>query len=113
MKEAFKYTLVYYNKGDHFGKFLALFSLLPYFILSSYVSLLLYTRNIRLAYFFVGQLLNYLLNGILKNYFQVERVRDDLDSEERFAFPSNHSQFISYSSVVALLLTNLFLHRFV
>ncbi|XP_050435343.1 dolichyldiphosphatase 1-like [Adelges cooleyi] len=87
-------TFVEYPKGNFLGKLLALFSLTPFVILSGFLTLILFRRDLHTITFFIGVVINEICNYILKHILQEPRplARNSLYSE--YGMPSAHSQFM-------------------
>ncbi|KAL0273982.1 UNVERIFIED_CONTAM: hypothetical protein PYX00_006530 [Menopon gallinae] len=87
-------TTVEYPRGDWFGRFLALTSLLPFSIISGFIALILFRRDLHTISFFIGTIFNEFLNLILKHIFCEARpvFRNSLYTE--YGMPSSHSQFM-------------------
>jgi dolichyldiphosphatase len=64
---------VMYLEGDKIGKLLAFLSLSPIFIMVFYVTLVVSRRELSVGFILLGQLLNELFNGILKEYWREPR----------------------------------------
>ena len=92
--EPFSFTFVQYQKGDLFGKFLALCSLSPIFLIISFVTLVIMNRNPHTFSFLVFLLINEVLNLGLKNVIKEERPNNK--HSDGFGMPSSHSQFMSF-----------------
>lgn len=88
-----------YKRGDYLGCFLALACLLPILLIAAQTTLVLFlhstSQKIALL-FLIGQLLNELLNLVLKHVLRGERpgaaVRTD------WGMPSSHAQFMAFSA---------------
>jgi len=92
-------TYVTYPEGDMVGKLLAWGSLLPIFIIVSFVTLILFRREIHTMMFFVGMLLNETLNMVLKRYFREARPCRPGDESllySKHGMPSSHAQFMGF-----------------
>ncbi|GBP41088.1 Dolichyldiphosphatase 1 [Eumeta japonica] len=95
-------TLVEYPKGDWFGKCLALLSLAPFGIGSGFIALILFRRDLHTIAFFLGTLINELVNVILKHIICEARplARGHLYTE--YGMPSSHAQFIWFFTFYVL-----------
>ena len=93
MQTSFYYTLVEYEKGDTLGFLFAIFSLLPIFLIISYVTLILNKFNKTLVIGLFGQLMNEAFNTILKKYLQVQRP---FEKGRGYGMPSSHAQFMGF-----------------
>ena len=96
----FSYTHVLYMTGDRLGQLLALFSLLPVFIMVAYATLALSRRDLHVCSLGLGQLLNEVLNYMLKNTIREPRPLHPLNTHHEhipaWGMPSDHSQFIAF-----------------
>ncbi|XP_065829509.1 dolichyldiphosphatase 1-like [Oscarella lobularis] len=103
----FSLTYVEYPKGDLIGKFLALFSLLPIFIVIGFVTLIGFRRDLHTVTFFIGLLLDEIVNMIIKNVVRQPRPLRAADSSHllhnEYGMPSNHSQFMGFFSTYLVL----------
>ena len=86
--ENFSLTYVVYKKGDNLGKFLALLTLSPVFIVVYYVTLISSRRDFDTMYTFLGQILGVALCVVIKKY--VKQPRPDGARLEDEGMPSNH-----------------------
>jgi len=92
-------TYVTYPDGDVVGKLLAWGSLLPIFIIVSFITLILFRREVHTIIFFLGILLNEALNMALKRYFKEPRPCRPGDESllyTKHGMPSSHAQFMSF-----------------
>ncbi|KAJ4438063.1 hypothetical protein ANN_14002 [Periplaneta americana] len=87
-------TLVEYPQGDWLGKLLAVSSLLPFGILSGFVALILFRRDLHTITFFFGTTLNEILNLVLKYTFCEARPMQRSALYTEYGMPSSHSQFM-------------------
>jgi dolichyldiphosphatase len=87
-------TLVEYPQGDWLGKLLAVSSLLPFGILSGFVALILFRRDLHTITFFFGTTLNEVLNLVLKYTFCEARPMQRSVLYTEYGMPSSHSQFM-------------------
>lgn len=112
---------VRYQVGDRLGELLALFSLLPIFIVAQLVALLFVRRDWQTLVVLVGIFINVIINKVIKDTLQYPRpimnsgCSGDEDSSrasiamfeegsyEEFGMPSNHSQFIGYVACFVIL----------
>ncbi|KAI4498110.1 hypothetical protein M0802_006934 [Mischocyttarus mexicanus] len=104
-------TLVEYPEGDIFGKLLALVSLTPFVILISFITLILFRRDLHTISFFSGVILNEFINLILKHIIREPRPlkRDGIYIE--YGMPSNHAQFMWFFTTYAILFIYVRLHH--
>jgi dolichyldiphosphatase len=92
--DCIKETFVVFDKGDQLGYILGVFTLLPIFLIVSYVTLLVCRRDFATVFAFFGQIGCLAINKILK--FLIDQPRplhnEFLDS----GMPSNHAQFMGF-----------------
>jgi dolichyldiphosphatase len=103
MLKPFSVTFVVYEEGDFIGKVMALFTLVPVFIMVSYATLIVFNRNLKVIYLAIGQLLNELLNYKLKLMIREPRPNANLLDDGTFGMPSSHSQFICFWACFVLV----------
>jgi len=92
-------TYVTYPAGDVVGKMLAWGSLMPIFIIVSFVTLILFRREVHTMMFFLGILVNETINMALKRYFKEPRPcrpGDESFLYTKHGMPSSHAQFMSF-----------------
>ena len=99
---SFSFTHVKYVKGDLLGKVLALVTLTPIYVMVSYATLIAYRRDSTSILNCCGQLLNLLLNLLLKRLFDQPRPDEAAEMEDP-GMPSNHAQFISFFATLNIL----------
>jgi len=97
------FTYVEYPKGDVFGKFLGILSLAPLWIGSAFTGLILRCRDLHTIAFFIGTLLNEVLNMTLKYMIQEPRPASRKNYYVEFGMPSSHSQFMFFFSTYTIL----------
>ncbi|XP_066593682.1 dolichyldiphosphatase 1-like [Prorops nasuta] len=103
-------TLVEYPQGDLFGKFLAVVSLVPFAILTGFVTLILFRRDLHTIVFFVGVIINEVINFILKHTIcEARPIRRDIIYAE-YGMPSTHAQFMWFFAVYTTLFVCIRLH---
>lgn len=106
-------TLVEYPQGDWMGKFLAVASLSPFGILSGFVALILFRRDLHTIAFFVGTMLNEVLNQVLKHTIcearPMQRNAHALYTE--YGMPSSHSQFMWFFATYVIYFVFIRLHH--
>ena len=95
MKIPLENTYVRFEKGDIIGEVLAYITLSPVFVMVMYTTLVILRRDYSTFYALGGQLLNLLLNKVLKKLIDEPRPSDNNDISDS-GMPSNHSQFIGY-----------------
>jgi len=99
-------THVTYPDGDIVGKLLAWISLLPIFIIVSFITLILFRREIHTIMFFLGIAINEAINMVLKRYFQEPRPCRPGDLTHLYSkhgMPSSHCQFMSFFAIYSFL----------
>jgi len=99
-------TYVTYPDDDIVGKVLAWSSLFPIFIIVSFVTLILFRREVHTMMFFLGILLNEAVNMVLKRYFQEARPcrpGDEAFLYSKHGMPSSHCQFMSFFAAYLIL----------
>ncbi|TIC26657.1 hypothetical protein E3Q12_00016 [Wallemia mellicola] len=84
-------TYVLYTGDSHLSFLLALVTLLPFAILSGYVTLVYFNRDAVILNAFAGQLVNEALNWLLKRIFKQPRTG--------YGMPSSHAQFVAYTAI--------------
>ncbi|GMM32142.1 dolichyldiphosphatase [Martiniozyma asiatica (nom. inval.)] len=95
----FDHTLIYYDKSNIISLPVALFSLLPVFILIFLLSWWLLSRSFKPFAFAIGQVVNDLTSGFAKKKFQYARpIKGQIFNSRRleWGMPSSHSQFIGF-----------------
>ncbi|KAH0947309.1 hypothetical protein HN011_002494 [Eciton burchellii] len=100
---ALSLTLVEYPHGDFFGKFLAVMSLVPFAIVTGFITLILFRRDLHTIAFFIGVIINNCINFVLKHTICQARPikRDGLYTE--YGMPSTHAQFMWFFAAYATL----------
>ena len=96
--KSFDLTCLYYDEKDIP---MVLLSLLPIFLMVSYVTLIVVNRDWRVFSMLVGQLLNEGLNNILKR--TIKEPRPPTSKKDGYGMPSSHSQFVWYFAIYGLL----------
>ncbi|KAL8567052.1 hypothetical protein ACOMHN_027481 [Nucella lapillus] len=93
-------THVEYIKGDVLGHLLAMSSLLPFCLGVSFVTLIVFRRDLHTISFFTGLVLDEAFNLVLKHLIQEERPnRDKQNLYTEYGMPSSHSQFMSFFAI--------------
>jgi dolichyldiphosphatase len=89
--------------GGLFAKGMAYMSLMPVFLVVSFITLILFKRDLQTIVFFMGQMSNEILNFILKRLIAQERPTrnwrriDGLGHLGKgYGMPSNHAQFMTF-----------------
>ena len=97
---AFGYTHVLYEEGDILGFWFALFSLTPVFVMVAYATLIASRRDFATCTLALGQLLNEVVNYVLKRVIREPRPATphlDFGSQPKWGMPSDHSQFVGFA----------------
>lgn len=105
-------THVEYPDGDWLGKILAITSLIPLMIVVGFVTLVIFRRDLHTISFFVGTLLNEVINWVLKHIireFRPCRGREALYTE--YGMPSSHSQFMWFFATYAAFFLLIRIHH--
>ncbi|XP_076160152.1 dolichyldiphosphatase 1 [Ptiloglossa arizonensis] len=103
-------TLVEYPQGDLFGKFLALISLIPFAIVTGFVTLILFRRDLHTISFFSGIIINECINFILKHTIcEARPMRRNVHVE--YGMPSMHAQFMWFFAAYTTLFICIRLHH--
>ncbi|KAL7643013.1 UNVERIFIED_CONTAM: hypothetical protein RMT77_006302 [Armadillidium vulgare] len=99
---SFTLTHVEYLRGDNLGQFLAIISLYPISLIISFITLILFRRDIHTITFFIGILVCEGINLILKNIIAEPRpfLRTTLYTE--YGMPSSHSQMSWFFTVYSI-----------
>ncbi|EPQ26403.1 uncharacterized protein PFL1_06051 [Pseudozyma flocculosa PF-1] len=87
-------THVRYDPQDPFSKILSLATLSPIFLLCSYITIILYRRELTFINALIGQLSCEGLNWLLKRLIRQPRPTADFGSG--YGMPSSHSQFLGF-----------------
>ncbi|XP_053138648.1 dolichyldiphosphatase 1 [Hemicordylus capensis] len=106
-------THVEYPAGDFPGHLLAYVSLSPIFIIVSFVTLIVFKRELHTISFLGGLLVNEGVNWLIKNIIQEPRPYAEIHTSEhtKYAMPSGHSQFMWFFSVYSFLFLYLRMHQ--
>ena len=99
--EALALTSVEYQRGDLFGKLMAVFSLSPLFISISFLTFIYCKRDMYSILFFIGLAINFLIVQVMKRIIQEPRPAEGPGTRSLFEYgmPSMHSQFLSFFTV--------------
>jgi len=95
-------TYVTYPEGDIIGKVLAWSSLLPIFIIVAFITLIIFRREIHTMVFFLGILLNEVVNMAVKSYVKAPRPCRPGDEKllyNKYGMPSSHAQFVGFFAI--------------
>ncbi|XP_005104964.2 dolichyldiphosphatase 1 [Aplysia californica] len=93
--KAVSLTHVEYPKGDFLGLILAWFSLLPFMLIVSFVTLTLFRRDLHTIAFFAGIVMNEAINLAVKHTVREPRpLRGRQNLYTEYGMPSSHSQFM-------------------
>lgn len=98
-------THVIYPEDDIIGKILAWSSLVPIFIIVSFVTLILFRRELHTMAWFLGLLVNEVVNMLLKRMMKSPRPCSVLDSKKlynKYGMPSSHAQFMGFMAAYAV-----------
>ncbi|XP_059646908.1 lipid phosphate phosphatase gamma [Cornus florida] len=101
-------THVRYQKGDHFGHFLAWVSLVPVFIsLGGFVSHFMFRRELQGMFFALGLIFSQFVNEFIKTSVQQARPETCalLEMCDSHGWPSSHSQYMFFFAMYFTLLT--------
>ncbi|KAG1682496.1 Dolichyldiphosphatase 1 [Nymphon striatum] len=105
-------THVEYPEGDWFGKLLALASLSPLVILVSFVTLIIFRRDLHTICFLSGNVINEIISLILK--YTIRQPRPTLSKGilyTEYGMPSSHSQFMWFFAIYFSLFILIRLHH--
>ncbi|KAI8900345.1 PAP2 superfamily-domain-containing protein [Globomyces pollinis-pini] len=102
IRKSISLTHVQYQSGDVLGKILACISLTPITLIVSYITLIIFKRDIVTLYLFIGQLGNEIVNKCLKEWIQEKRPSDHL-GDGSYGMPSSHSQFMWFFTTFCIL----------
>jgi len=108
----FALTHVEFPRGDFIGKILAIFSLMPMAIICGFITLILFRRDLHTITFFIGLLLNEVLNMILKYTIRESRPMHRNVQYTEFGMPSSHSQLMWFFAVYSVYFTLFRLHQY-
>jgi dolichyldiphosphatase len=96
MRQPLSVLHVEYESGDAIGALAALITQTPIFVMVSYATLLLSRRDLSTASLLLGQLLNEVLNYVLKHACAEPRPVGAPAFAPEHGMPSNHAQFIGF-----------------
>lgn len=99
-RKAFSLTFVEYEQDNLLSKFLALVTLIPIFTFVSFVTLILFKRDLATASFLLGQLANELLNEVLKTAIKQPRP---YAYGSGYGMPSSHAQWSGFFTCYAIV----------
>lgn len=105
-------THVEYPQGDWFGKILAISSMMPLVILTGFITLILFRRDLHTISFFCGTILNEVINWVLKHTIREMRPcrgRETVYSE--YGMPSNHAQFMWFFATYIVFFVTIRVHH--
>ncbi|KAI9144273.1 dolichyl pyrophosphate phosphatase 1 [Paraphysoderma sedebokerense] len=94
-------THVLYPPNDPTSEFLAYITLTPISLIIVYVTVIISRREVACIWMFAGQLLNEVVNFILKRVIKEKRPHDHLG--KGYGMPSSHSQYMTYFTVFLIL----------
>ncbi|XP_018426344.1 PREDICTED: dolichyldiphosphatase 1 isoform X2 [Nanorana parkeri] len=106
-------THVEYPEGDVYGQLLAYLSLLPIFILVSFVTLIIFKRELHTISFLGGLVMNEGVNWLIKNIVREPRPCEGTHSTvtTEYGLPSSHSQFMWFFFGYSFLFLYLRMHQ--
>jgi dolichyldiphosphatase len=101
-------TYVLYNPDDKLSLAAVFFTLLPIGILVFYLSWFIVTREIEPVIMAAGQVVNDIVNNVVKNHIRQERPMKIVGFQENglrsgYGMPSAHSQFMGFFAVFLML----------
>ncbi|XP_059162604.1 dolichyldiphosphatase 1-like [Physella acuta] len=97
--KALSLTYVEYPKDDFIGFVLAWFSMLPFILIVSFITLIVLRRDLHTAAFFAGLVISEGINFIVKHIIREPRpLRGRANLHTEYGMPSSHSQFIWFFS---------------
>ncbi len=100
--EPLRYTYVLYNSSDSVAYFLSYWSLLPIFVMVTYAAWFFTRRDIEPAIIAGGQVVNDIINSIIKRLIKQERpIYATLD--RGYGMPSAHAQFMGFCATYLTL----------
>lgn len=94
-------TAVVYEAGDDLGKVLALVSMVPVFLIVSFLTTIYVRRQLHTCAMLLGQLLNEALNMVLKR--RLRHPRPSNAPNDEFGMPSSHSQFMGFFAAYVVM----------
>lgn len=103
-------THVLYDDSSHFALAMALITLSPILLMSSYAILAVFTREITIINMWVGQFGCEAFNFVVKRL--VKQGRPPGSMGNGYGFPSSHSQYMAYFATFLILHLH-FKHKFV
>lgn len=98
MKVPLENTFVSYEDNDFTGELLAYITLTPIYVMVMYTTLVTLRRDFSTVYALVGQMMNLIMNKLLKKLFNQPRPEQQMNLSDS-GMPSNHSQFILFFSI--------------
>ncbi|XP_056394756.1 dolichyldiphosphatase 1 isoform X3 [Hyla sarda] len=106
-------THVEYPAGDVYGQLLAYLSLGPVVILISFVTLIIFKRELHTISFLGGLVMNEGVNWLIKNIVREPRPCEGTHTTvtTEYGLPSSHSQFMWFFSVYSFLFLYLRMHQ--
>ncbi|KAJ4462242.1 putative pap2 domain protein [Paratrimastix pyriformis] len=102
MPSSLSLTHVIYDESSLISLGMAYITLAPLALMICFVPLLLFERGLKFRntfIFFVGQLLNRVLNTLLKKIFKEERPLLDGSARKDYGWPSDHGQFMAFFTI--------------
>ncbi|KAK4879093.1 hypothetical protein RN001_007239 [Aquatica leii] len=104
-------TLVEYPKDDIVGKILALISITPLGIISGFLTLILFRRDLHTITFFLGTICSHAFNYLLKHTICEARPKIRPDDMVEYGMPSSHAQFIWFFATYIIYFVFIRLHH--
>lgn len=92
-----------YPEGDVIGKLLAFSSMLPHALIVSFITLILFRRDLHTLSYLVGLVLNEGVNYVLKNTLRQGRPIFRPSLLHEYGMPSSHSQFMWFFTTYMFL----------
>jgi len=108
----FALTHVEFPRGDLIGKVLAVASLMPMAVIAGFITLILFRRDLHTITFFLGFLLNEILNMILKYTIRESRPMHRNVQYTEFGMPSSHSQNMWFFAIYSVFFVIFRQHRY-
>ncbi|KAG8447991.1 hypothetical protein GDO86_015188 [Hymenochirus boettgeri] len=99
--------------GDVYGQLLAYLSLGPIFILISFLTLIIFKRELHTISFLLGLVINEGVNWLIKNIIREPRPCEGahVTVTTEYGLPSSHSQFMWFFSAYSFLFLYLRMHQ--
>uniref|UniRef100_A0A803JH92 Dolichyldiphosphatase n=1 Tax=Xenopus tropicalis TaxID=8364 RepID=A0A803JH92_XENTR len=106
-------TVLLLFSGDIYGQLLAYLSLGPVFLLISFLTLIIFKRELHTISFLLGLVVNEGVNWSIKNIVREPRPCEGTHATvtTEYGLPSSHSQFMWFFSVYSFLFLYLRMHQ--